>query len=64
MPTHSYSPYWLSCITKQQYVVILCVLMMNVSLFLHRSLSSNVMYVLFACLSQIESCMQLLQNAQ
>lgn len=34
MPIHSYFPYWLSYSTKQQYVVILSVLIINVSLFL------------------------------
>lgn len=32
MPIHSYSPYWLSYSTKQQYVVILSVLMIDISL--------------------------------
>lgn len=49
MPIHSYSPYCLSYSTKQQYVVILSVLMINISLSRPPSLSSNITCVLFAC---------------
>lgn len=62
MQIHSYSPYWLSHSTKQQYVVILSVLMINISPVLRRPPGSDIMYVLFACSSEIESCMQLLQK--